>query len=79
MAMWTAIVAVSGLSAAIGYAVLDGASASIGAFFQTFAAGAMLTMLADTMVPEAHEEGGQLTGLCTVLGFALAAFISMSE
>jgi ZIP family zinc transporter len=79
MAMWAAIVAVSGASAAIGYAVLDSASAGVGAFFQTFAAGAMLTMLVDTMIPEAHEEGGRFVGLCTVLGFALAGWISMSE
>jgi ZIP family zinc transporter len=79
MAMWVAIVAVSGASAGIGYAILDSASASVAAFFQTFAAGAMLTMLADTMMPEAHEEGGRFVGLFTVLGFALAVYISMGE
>jgi zinc transporter, ZIP family len=79
MGMWLAIVAVSALSSAVGYAVLDSASPSAGAFFQTFAAGAMLTMLADTMIPEAHEEGGRYAGLCMVLGFALAVYISLSE
>ena len=79
MAMWAAIVAISGLSAAVGYAVLDSASANVGAFFQAFAAGAVLTMLVDTMIPEAHEEAGKFAGLCTVLGFALAVWLSMSE
>jgi zinc transporter, ZIP family len=74
--MWLGIVAVSGASAAFGYWVLDDASPRLGAFFQSFAAGAMLTMLADTMMPEAFEEGGKLVGLCTTLGFALAVWLS---
>jgi ZIP family zinc transporter len=36
-------------------------------------------MLADTMMPEAFEEGGKLVGLCTVLGFALAVWLSFQE
>jgi ZIP family zinc transporter len=43
-----------------------------GAFAQAFAAGAVLTMLADTMMPEAFEHGGKTTGLVTVLGFIVA-------
>ncbi len=79
IALWVAIVVVSALSSALGYLVLDDASPNVGAFFQTFAAGAMLTMLADSMIPEAHEEGGRYVGLFLVLGFALAVFISMSQ
>ncbi|MFL5759445.1 MAG: ZIP family metal transporter [Thermomicrobiales bacterium] len=71
-AMWIGIVALSGASAAFGYQVLQDAAPSVGAFFQAFAAGAILTMLADTMMPEAFDEGGKLVGLCTVLGFAVA-------
>jgi zinc transporter, ZIP family len=41
-----------------------------------FAGGAILTMLADTMVPEAFEHGGMLVGLFTTLGFALAFALS---
>jgi ZIP family zinc transporter len=74
--LWVAIVAVSGVSAAFGYVVLDDASPDLGAYFQAFAAGAMLTMLADTMMPEAFEQGGKLVGLFTVLGFALAVWLS---
>ena len=37
-----------------------------------FAAGAILTMLADTMMPEAFEHGGKVVGLATTLGFGLA-------
>ena len=44
---------------------------------QAFAAGAMLTMLADAMMPEAFEHGGKLVGLFTVLGFLASAILSI--
>ena len=46
---------------------------------QSFAAGAILTMLVDTMIPEAFEGGGSLTGLVTVAGFALAFLLTTVE
>ena len=49
------------------------------AFVQAFAAGAVLTMLADTMMPEAFEHGGRVTGLVTTVGFAAAFLISTLE
>lgn len=49
------------------------------AFILAFAAGAILTMLADTMMPEAFEQGGKAAGLLTTLGFALAVAISSLE
>lgn len=76
MGMWVGIVLLSGLSAAIGYRVLEEAPARLGALFQTFAAGSILTMLADSMMPEAFREGGRMVGLATVVGFALAFWIS---
>jgi zinc transporter, ZIP family len=79
MGLWLAIVAVSAVSAAVGYVVLDSASANVGAFFQAFAAGAILTMLVDTMIPEAFEEGGKPVGLVTVLGFSVAVWLSQIE
>ena len=45
------------------------------AFVLSFAAGAILTMLADTMMPEAYEDGGKLVGVVTVLGFCVALTI----
>jgi zinc transporter, ZIP family len=77
--LWLAIVVVSAASSALGYLVLDSASANVGAFFQGFAAGAILTMLVDTMIPEATEEGGKAVGLITVFGFALTAWLSQIE
>jgi ZIP family zinc transporter len=79
MAMWIGIVALSGASSAVGYRLLEGASPDLAAFFQSFAAGAILTMLADSMMPEAFKEGGKLIGLATVFGFAVALGISQLE
>jgi ZIP family zinc transporter len=45
----------------------------------SFAGGAILTMLADTMMPEAFEHGGKLVGVVTTLGFGLAFAISALE
>jgi len=79
LALWGAVALVSAVAAAVGFATLDGASPNLIAFVQAFAAGAVLTMLADTMMPEAFEHGGRVTGLVTTMGFALAFFISTLE
>jgi len=71
--VWGGIALISGLSALVGYAALQGASEGLVAFITAVAAGAILAMLADTMIPEAFEEHHLLTGLISALGF-LAAF-----
>ena len=76
LGLWALVMAVSGLAALAGYAILDGASPATIAFVLSFAAGAILTMLADTMMPEAFEHGGKLAGMVTTLGFALAFGVS---
>jgi ZIP family zinc transporter len=70
LAMWSAVVLVSALAAAAGYAMLDPASGRTGALVQGFAGGALLAMLADTLLPEAYEVEGVLTGTLVVIGFA---------
>jgi ZIP family zinc transporter len=77
--LWTAVMLVSAVAAGLGYALLGDASGNVIAAIQAFAAGAILTMLADTMMPEAFEHGGAAVGLVTVLGFALAFFLSTLE
>jgi ZIP family zinc transporter len=77
--LWSAVVLVSGLSALAGYALLDGASPAAVAFVLAFAAGAILTMLADTMMPEAFAHGGKLVGVFTTVGFATAFAITALE
>ena len=78
LALWAGVAVVSALAAALGYQVLGGLSGDWVAFVQSFAAGAILTMLADTMFPEAFEAEGRspFTGVVTTLGFALAALLS---
>ena len=54
-------------------------SPEVVAFVLTFAAGAILTMLADTMMPEAYEHAGKLVGVVTTLGFAVAFTIHLLD
>jgi ZIP family zinc transporter len=72
--VWGSIAAVSGVAALVGYAVFSHFSGEVIAATTAVAAGAILAMLADTMMPEAFEEAHDLAGLITVAGF-LAAFI----
>lgn len=78
-ALWWGIVAVSAVCAAIGYGLLRLVPGADGGYVRAFAAGAVLTMLADSMIPEAYRQGGKLTGLLTVLGFAVAGGLSLLE
>lgn len=78
MGIWCGVTAVSAVSAMLGYALLGGASPDVIAAIQAFAAGAILTMLSDTMLPEAVEHAGPAVGLATVLGFAAAFLLSMA-
>jgi ZIP family zinc transporter len=77
--LWLGIVAISGVAAALGAFVAEAAPDEVAAFAQAFAAGAVLTMLADVMMPEAEREGGMATGLFVVAGFAFAVWISGFE
>jgi zinc transporter, ZIP family len=75
-AMWSGVVAVSVTASVLGWRLLDATGSDGGAFALTFAAGAVLVMLADTLMPEAFELGGREAGLLTALGFALAFALS---
>jgi ZIP family zinc transporter len=79
LVLWVAVTAVSGLAALAGYALFDTASPSVVAFVLAFAGGAILTMLADTMMPEAFAHGGRLAGVLTTVGFATAFAVSAFE
>ena len=75
-AVWGAVTLASTLAALFGYLFLAGASGDLIAAIQAFAAGAILTMLASTMFPEAYEEGGDVVGVVTTVGFLLAFVLS---
>lgn len=76
LAMWVGIALLSASAAALGFAVLDSAPPEIGLLLNAFASGAILTMLADAMMPEAFEHGGPVVGLFTTLGFAVATWLA---
>jgi ZIP family zinc transporter len=77
--LWLLIVGASGLASLAGYRLFQDASGTTLALMDAFAAGAILTMLADTMMPEAFEYGGKLVGLMTTFGFALAVGLTAVE
>lgn len=74
--LWASIVLVSGLAAAIGALVAARLSTVDGRYVQAIAAGAVLTMLADTLMPKAFADGGRPISLLTTLGFAVAAMLT---
>lgn len=76
LGMWLAVVIAAGVSAALGYQVLGDATGHSGAFAQGFAAGALLAMVADTMLPEAYEVEKGFTGSFVAVGFAVSLILS---
>jgi len=72
--LWGSIAMISGIAAWAGYAVFSGFSQEVIAATEAVAAGAILAMLSDTMIPEAFEVAHDYAGLITVAGF-LAAFV----
>lgn len=77
--MWWGIAGISAISAAVGYVVVNNIDSATGAVVSAFAAGALLTMIADEMAPEAYERSQIYAGLATVAGFAFALFLTSLE
>ena len=73
--VWVGIAVISGVAAAVGALLLQDASATTIAVITSVAAGAILAMIADTMIPEAFERAHVFTGLVTSLGFLAALSI----
>ena len=85
---WVVVALAGGVAAGLGFALLDGASENTVGFIEAFAAGSLLTMLADEMFPAAHAQTGPpvckhaprwarpSVGLFTALGFAVAFALS---
>jgi ZIP family zinc transporter len=74
--LWIGIAVVSAIAGALGYAFAEALPTSDGRRVQAFAAGAVLTMLASSMMPEAFSQGGRRVALFTALGFAVAAVLT---
>jgi len=74
--LWAVVATICALASVAGYAIADGASGELRAAIDGFAAGALLVMLIDSMIPEATRESGRVAGLVTTLGFAVATALS---
>lgn len=74
--LWGVVAIACTLAAVVGYAIADSASPDLVGVVDGFAAGALLVMLVDAMIPEAVERTGRVAGLVTTLGFAVAAGLS---
>lgn len=74
--MWTSLMIITGIGALIGYIVSNGLDHGSSTFslVEGLAAGAMLVMIAETMLPEASHKGGAVIGMATLLGFLAALF-----
>ena len=77
LGLWAAVAAACALATTGGYLAADAVSSTMSAAIDGFAAGALLTMLIDSMIPEAKDKARDLAGLATVAGFALAAGLSL--
>ena len=74
--LWLVVTVICALATLGGFALADVVSGGFKAGIDGFAAGALLVMLVDEMIPEAKEKAGNRAGLATVLGFAVAAGLS---
>jgi zinc transporter, ZIP family len=75
---WVWIASACAFATVVGYTIADIASDELQGGINGFAAGALLVMLVDSMIPEATEQAGRTTGLITALGFAVAAGLSFA-
>lgn len=72
--MWTSLMLMTGIGAVLGSLFFVGAGDLALSLIEGLAAGAMLTMIAQTMLPDAYFKGGSIIGLATLMGFLAALF-----
>jgi ZIP family zinc transporter len=77
--LWVFISLFCALATVAGFSLFSGASNEWLSFIQAFAGGAILMMLANSMIPEAYEHGGKLAGVFTVLGFFVSVCVVVYE
>lgn len=79
LALWSGVVLLSGLGAIAGNFLQDSSDPLVMAMIQAIAGGAILAMIASTMMPEAYELGGASVNFSTILGFLLGFWVSLSD
>lgn len=73
--MWVSLMVMTAVGAGLGNVFIADAPPHLQVLLEGMAAGAMLAMIAQTMLPEAYDHGGSLTGLMTVIGFLVAIYM----
>ena len=76
--MWTLLTVACGVASLLGYLTADNLN-HVGTYASAFAGGAVLMMLADSMIPESYRHGGRLVGLLTVVGFLVAGVLTVLQ
>lgn len=79
LVMWTSLMLFTGIGAYVGNVFFVEMPHAAFVVVEGVAAGAMLTMIAETMLPEAYHRGGAVTGMSTLLGFLAAIFFKTLE
>jgi ZIP family zinc transporter len=74
--LWVAVALICTAATIVGWAIASSAADELRAAIDGFAAGALLVMLIDSMIPDAREDAGRAAGLVTTLGFAVALALS---
>jgi ZIP family zinc transporter len=77
--LWFSIAIICSFASVAGFALFTNTSERWLAFIQAFAGGAILMVLANSMMPEAFEHGGRYAGVATVIGFFLAVSMVILE
>jgi zinc transporter, ZIP family len=74
--LWLSVLALSTIASTCGFILLGGHSLKMLAAFSSFAAGAIISMVSSTMLPEAYEEGGPIVGLIASAGLIVALVLT---
>jgi len=77
--LWLIIAVICAFASVAGFSLFSRASDNWLSFIQAFAGGAILIMLANSMIPESYERGGKLAGLFTILGFSVSVLVVILE
>jgi zinc transporter, ZIP family len=77
--LWVVIAVVCAVASVAGFSLFSGVGDHWLAFINAFAGGAILIMIANSMIPEAYEHGGKLAGISTVLGFFVSVVMVVFE
>jgi zinc transporter, ZIP family len=74
--LWVGVAVICTIATVVGYGLADVTAGHFRALIDGFAAGALIVMLIDSMIPDAQKKAGRTAGLATTLGFAVALALS---